>query len=107
MTRMLAGDADGDEMLLQHALKEHGADDDDDMDASDQASEGSVMSLDMLSDEMSSTSLDLTGSASWASEDSASDAQHDQDDKERNARQTAGGGNFSEEGVGIDRMDCI
>ena len=107
VTRMLAGDADGDEMLLQHALKEHGADDDDDMDASDQASEGSVMSLDMLSDEMSSTSLDLTGSASSESEDSASDAQHDQDEKERNARQTAGGGNFSEEGVGIDRMDCI
>ena len=65
------------------------------------------MSLDMLSDEMSSTSLDLTGSASSESEDSASDAQHDQDEKERNARQTAGGGNFSEEGVGIDRMDCI
>ena len=92
-------------MLLQHALREHNVDDDEDLDASEQASEGSgksahmlrvsgcvdlklsmfactyasayyvmylaVMSLDMLSDEMSSSSLEM--SASSSSKDSIAD----------------------------------
>ena len=104
--KAVAGEEDGEEMLLQHALREHGAEDDDDLDASDQASEGSVMSLDMLSDESdSSTTVQSSGS----SQVSAEEAQEgeDQDDQETRSRQTAGGGNFSEEGVGIDRMDCV
>jgi hypothetical protein len=35
-------------MLLQHALREHNVDDDEDLDASEQASEGSGKSAHML-----------------------------------------------------------
>ncbi len=109
--KAVAGEEDGEEMLLQHALREHGAEDDDDLDASDQASEGSVMSLDMLSDESESSSSLASRSSSAASagegKGNGDGEGEDQDDQETRSRQTAGGGNFSEEGVGIDRMDCV
>ena len=40
-------------------------------------------------------------------EEQDSDKEEDRDDQDDNKNKIAGGGNFSEEGVGIDRMDCI
>jgi hypothetical protein len=72
------------------ALREHGADDDNDLDASEQASEGSIMSLDELSDEASSDSDEQQEDASSASSgNSAADAQEHDEDETRQARATA------------------
>ncbi len=40
-------------------------------------------------------------------EEQDSDKEEDRDDQDDNKNKIAGGGNFSEESVGIDRMDCI
>lgn len=102
----IAGEEDGEEMLLAHALRLHGDDNDDDLDASMHASEGSIMSLDEFSDEASSSSPEPSGDSD-TSDDAAEREAQEAEDEARLAGTTGGGGNFSEEGVGIDRLDCV